>query len=378
MNKEYLLAPGPTPVPPDILLEMARPIFHHRTARFRKHLENASANLKRVLMTQNDVITIAGSGTAAMEAALSNTVAPGEKALFVRAGKFGERWGELAEAFGAVPLCIDVPWGEAPKPEDIEASLKEHPDIAGVFITCCETSTAVKTDVQAIGRVVAKSDALLVVDGISAVPAMEMRTDEWGVDMLVVGSQKALMLPPGLAFLTISPKAWQKVEKAARGYYLNLKAYRKGLAKFDPPYTPAVGLVLAMEQSLEMILAQGLETIWRDTARMAEATRAAAEAMGLKVYAKAPAESVTAIELPEGIDGVKVIAEMRDTHGITVAGGQAQLKGRIIRVAHMGYVDKFEMLAALAALEDVLIRMGVDIPRGAGIAKAWEILSRDA
>lgn len=376
MKKEYLFAPGPTPVPSEVLLEMARPIFHHRTGRFMKLLGKVIEDLKRLFLTRNDVLVITGSGTAAMEAALINTVAPGEKALIVRGGKFGERWGELAEAFGVVPVYIDVEWGKAVEPAQIESALKKDPAIAAVFTTQCETSTAVKTDIRAIGPIVAKTNAILVVDGISAVPSMEMRTDEWNVDMLVVGSQKALMLPPGLAFLSVSEKAWKKVEKCGRGYYLNLKKYRKAMAQTDTPYTPAVGLVAAMARSAEMLLDYGLENLWRETSRMAEACREAAIAMGLKVYAGSPADSVTAIELPAGVDGSKVTKLLQETHGITVAGGQEKLKGRIVRIAHMGYVDKFDMLAALAALEAVLVSMGVKLNRGAGIARAWEILSR--
>jgi len=375
MKKEYLLAPGPTPVPPDVLLEMARPMFHHRTERFRKMLGAVVDKLKKVLLTTSDVVTIAGSGTAAMEAALSNTISSGAKALIVQGGKFGERWTELAKAFGVDARVIETEWGTAVDPATIEAALKSDADIQGVFVTYCETSTAVKTDVEAIGEIVARTDALLVVDGISAVPAMEMRTDDWHVDMLVVGSQKALMLPPGLALVTVSEKAWSKVETCARGYYLNLARYRKSVTSMDPPYTPAVSLLTALDRSLDAILSAGLEEIWRETALMARATREAAEAMGLKVYASSPADAVTALALPEGVDGTRVTKDLKTRYGITIAGGQAQLKGKIVRIAHMGHVDRFEVLAALAALEDVLARMGAPITRGVALAKAWEVFT---
>ena len=377
MKKEYLLAPGPTPVPPDVLLEMARPMFHHRTSGFRKMLASVVDKLKKTLLTSGDVLTLAGSGTAAMEAALSNTTSPGGKALIVQGGKFGERWTELAKAFGVNAKTIETEWGAAVDPAQIEAELKKNPDIQGVFITYCETSTAVRTNVEAIGKIVARTDAVLVVDGISAVPAMEMRTDDWHVDMLVIGSQKALMLPPGLALVTVSEKAWAKIEKFARGYYLNLARYRKSAESMDPPYTPAVNLLTALNRSLDAILETGLENVWSETALMARATREAAEAMGLKTFARDPADAVTALALPEGVDGIKVTREITARYGITIAGGQAQLKGKIVRIAHMGYVDRFEVLAALAALEDVLGKMGAPINKGVALAKAWEVFTRE-
>ena len=377
MKKEYLLAPGPTPVPPDVLLEMARPMFHHRTSGFRKMLASVVDKLKKTLLTSGDVLTLAGSGTAAMEAALSNTTSPGGKALIVQGGKFGERWTELAKAFGVNAKTIETEWGAAVDPAQIEAELKKNPDIQGVFITYCETSTAVRTNVEAIGKIVARTDAVLVVDGISAVPAMEMRTDDWHVDMLVIGSQKALMLAPGLALVTVSEKAWAKIEKFARGYYLNLARYRKSAESMDPPYTPAVNLLTALNRSLGAILETGLENVWSETALMARATREAAEAMGLKTFARDPADAVTALALPEGVDGIKVTREITARYGITIAGGQAQLKGKIVRIGHMGYVDRFEVLAALAALEDVLGKMGAPINKGVALAKAWEVFTRE-
>jgi len=374
MKKEYLFSPGPTPVPPEVLLEMAKPIFHHRTARFREMFGKVTDGLRKVLLTDSEILTLAGSGTAAMEAALANTVSAGGKVLVVQGGKFGERWGELAKAFGLKATILDTEWGEAVDPGAIEKALKDEPGIEAVFVTYCETSTAVKTDVEPIGKIVASTDAILVVDGISAVPAMEMRTDEWKVDILVIGSQKALMLPPGLAFLTLSEKAARKVDIRARGYYLNLAAYRKSMGKTDTPYTPAVTLIRALDRSLDMILDYGVENLWRDSALMARATREAAKAMGLEVFSKSPADAVTAIRLPEGIEGDKVPALLRDDYGITLAGGQAKLKGRIVRIAHMGFLDRFETLTVIAALEDVLVKMGVELKRGAGLARAWEVM----
>jgi len=375
MKKEYLFAPGPTPVPPEVLLEMARPMFHHRTERFREILESVVGKLQKILLTSGDIITMAGSGTAAMEAALSNTIPTGGKALIVEGGKFGERWVELAEAFGVEAKVLKAEWGTAVAPEVIEAELKNDSEIQGVFVTYCETSTAVKTDVEAIGAIVAATDAVLVVDCISAVPAMEMRTDDWKVDIVVVGSQKALMLPPGLAVMSISEKAWSKIDRNARGYYLNLSRYKKMLKTNDPPYTPAVNLLTALNVSLDSILETGVENIWKESALMARATRAGAVAMGLKVFADSPAEAVTALLLPEGVDGGQVNKDLKTLHGVTVAGGQAQLKGKIVRIAHMGYVDRFDILTALAALEDVLARMGAPINKGAALPKAWEVFT---
>jgi aspartate aminotransferase-like enzyme len=261
------------------------------------------------------------------------------------------------------------------EPAAIEAALRRDPDIAAVYTTLCETSTGVATDVEAIGKVVAKSNACLVVDGISGVGAMPMRTDAWGVDMLVVGSQKALLLPPGLAFLSVSPKAWARVEKAPRrAYYFDLIAAREALADEDTPYTPANTLVAALKKSLDILRKEGVEAIWARHAKIARATRAAVEAMGLRVYASAPADALTAVVLPEGIDAEAARGLLRKKYGVVVASGQEKLKGKIIRIGHLGYLDTLDTLGAIAALELVLAEMGAKVPLGAGVAAAQKVL----
>jgi len=378
MFKQRLFTPGPTPVPEEVLMELARPIFHHRTPEYRKMLEQLTADMKYVLGTSQDVYTITGSGTAAMEASVACVVAPGEKMISVRGGKFGERWSELGNAFGAKVVNLDVEWGTPVTPQTIADALKANPDAVAVYITQCETSTATVCDVEAIAREVAKTPALLVVDGISSIAAVPFKMDAWGIDIAVTGSQKALMLPPGLAFIACSAKAWKKIE-ATRGhaYYVSLKAYRKALAppEWDNPYTPNNVLVRAACKSLAMIRAEGLEKIWAETAKRAEAIRAAARALGLEVYSKAPSDSVTAIVVPEGIDGEALPKTMSKEFGVKPAGGQGKLKGKIIRFTTMGYTDSWDILAAVGALEMALARLGRKVDFGAGVAAAMKVLA---
>ncbi|MFP4058547.1 MAG: pyridoxal-phosphate-dependent aminotransferase family protein, partial [Candidatus Brocadiia bacterium] len=362
-------------VPPETLLELAKPVFHHRTKEFRELLARVVDDLRYVFATEADVFVFTASGTGAMEASVANLLRPGDTAVCVRGGKFGERWGELCERFGARVVGIDPEWGTPPDPADIEAALKAHPDAAAVYVTLCETSTAVATDVEAIGKIVADTPACLVVDGISSVGAMPLRADAWGVDMLAVGSQKALMLPPGLAFLSVSEKAWATIEQVpSRGYYFDLRAARKAWAKGDTPYTPANTLVAALARSLARIRAEGIEQVWARHAAIAGATRAAAEALGLEVFASAPADAVTALRMPQGIDAEEVRRVLRAKYGIVVAGGQAHLKGSIIRIGHIGYVDALDTLGALAALEMTLAELGADVTLGAGVRAAQEVL----
>lgn len=379
MRKDYLFAPGPTQVPPEVLLEMARPVFHHRTSEYRKLHEEVLNDLKDVFRTKNDVFILASSGTGAMESAVANVLNPGDKALVVEGGKFGERWVELCEAYGAQPIVIKVEWGKAVDPGQIRAKLSEHPDIAAVYTTLVETSTAVANDIEAIGAVVKKSNALLVVDGISGVGGIPLETDAWGVDMIAVGSQKALMLPPGLAFVTVSKKAWAKIDACkSYSYYFDLKRARKDIAKFDNPFTPAITLIVALKKALDMIKSRGVEQVWKDHARLAKATRAAAKALGLAVYAERSADCVTAITLPESIDGEKLVKKLRIERGVTLAGGQSQLKGKIVRISHMGYVGDYDIIVAISALEMVLDEMGYKFELGSGVRAAQEVLCKEA
>ena len=377
MFKKRLFAPGPTPVPEETLLELARPMFHHRTSEYRKMLEQLTEDMKYIMQTQQEVYTMTGSGSAAMEAAVANVLAPGEKMIAVRAGKFGERWAELGEAFGAKVLAMDIEWGTAVTARQIADALKANPDTVGVYIQHCETSTATVADVEAIAKVVAATPTLLVVDGITGVGALPFYMDSWGVDVTVVGSQKALMLPAGLAFIACSKKAWKKIDATRPGmYYNDLRACKKNLAKWDNPWTPANQLVRAALVSTAMIRAEGLEKVWAQTHLRAEATRAGAKAMGLTIYSKSPSDSVTAINVPQGVDGEALTKVLANDFGVRAAGGQSQLKGKIVRFSHMGYVDAFDVLASLAALEMALGKLGYKVNYGAGVGAAQKVIAQ--
>ena len=368
MKKEYLLSPGPTPVPPDALLVMAEPMIHHRTPQFCKVFDEVTAGLKDVFCTKSDLLTLFGSGTAAMEAAVVNACDPDDKALVVRGGKFGERWGEICKAHGIPFTAIDIAWGTAVKPEQIAAALKSDPSIAAVFVTLVETSTGVLTDVKAIGEIVKGTKALLAVDGVSGVGAVECRVDEWGIDLLAVGSQKALMVPPGLAYISVSAKAWRKIEANKRGrYYLDLIKHRKAPQKGDPAFTPPISIFLAQAKSLEMIRAEGIENVWKRVSKLGLATRKAIAAMGLEQFSKAPADCLTTVLMPPGVDGEQVMKHMRDVQGVTPAGGQDQLKGKVIRIASMGYVDQFDVLIGLVSLANALAAQKCEVALGAGV-----------
>ena len=377
--KKRLFTPGPTPVPEEILLEMARPIIHHRTAEFRKINEEVERDLQELFQTKNPVVTLSSSGTGAMEAAVSNILSPGEKAIVVKGGKFGERFGEICTAYGIEVVAIDVEWGKAVEPESIRKILNSEKDIKAVFTTLCETSTGVLNDLEAIGKIVAEfPDTVLVVDAVSSLGAVSCRTDEWKLDVVITGSQKALMLPPGLAFLSISEKAGKKIESSKLPrYYFDLKKYRKSLDKFDFPFTPAVSLILGLKKSLSLIREEGLENVLKRHQILAEATRAAVEAVGLELLAEKPANALTAVKVPEGIDGNELTKVLKGKYGVNFAGGQAQLKGKIFRIAHLGYFDELDIILAISALEMTLSGMGYKFELGAGIKAAEEILTKE-
>jgi serine---pyruvate transaminase len=375
MKKEYLLTPGPTPLPPQISLAMARPIIHHRTPQFQEILKEASQGLKWVFQTVNDVFMISSSGTGAMEAAVINLLSSGETALVVCGGKFGERWAEIAKAYGINVEIINVEWGKAVSPAEISQKLKANPQIKAVFTTLTETSTGVDNDIAAIAAVVKETSAVLVVDAISGLGAVDLKTDAWGVDVVVAGSQKGLMLPPGLGFITLSAKAWKLVEisKSSR-YYLDLRKAKKALDKNDTPFTSSITLIIALNEALKMMQQDGLENIFKRHKVMADATRAGLVALGLGLFAPSAASNgVTAAKLPSSIDGEKLVKTMRDTYGVTIAGGQDVLKGKVIRIAHMGYITESDIIMGLSCLEKVLTQMGYKFTLGTGIKAAEEI-----
>ena len=375
MRKPRLMTPGPAPVPEDVLLELARPVIHHRSAEAKQVITEVSAGLKEVFQTQNDVLILTASGTGAMEAAAVNTVPPGGKALVLNAGHFAARWGDICKAFGINAVMLDTEWGQPVDPARVAEALKQHPDAVAVFGTLSETSTGTGHPVEAIGRVVAETPALFVVDGISGVGAMECRTDAWNIDVLCVGSQKALMLPPGLAFVTVSPKAWARIDGFdAPCFYFNLKAARKKMKEFDTPFTPAHTLILALRASLRRIRAEGMEAIWRRHRLMSEACQAGVQALGLDLFSTRPAEGLTAFRVPDGLKDTDIRAKLVERFGITTIGGQGKLKGQIVRIGHMGYTDEIDVVAGLAALEMVLTDLGLDIEPGCAVTAAQQVL----
>jgi len=379
MRKNYLLTPGPTPLPPVVLEAMSRPIIHHRTPQFQAILKEATEGLRYVFQTKNDVFILASSGTGAMEAAAINLLSTGDTALVIQGGKFGERWTEICKAYGINAEVINVQWGQAVNPPDIKEKLKGNPKIKAVFTTLCETSTGVVNDIAAIGKVIRDTDAVLVVDAISGLGAIDLKTDEWSCDIVVSGSQKGLMLPPGLGFISVSPKAFKMIESSnSPRYYLDLRKAKKALDKTDTPFTPAITLIIALNEALKMMKQDGLEAVFSRHRKMADATRAALKALGLELFAPlAGSDVVTAACVPSGIDGEKLVKTMRDTYGVTIAGGQDELKGKVIRVAHMGFIEEFDVILGISCLEKVLFQMGYKFNLGAGVKAAEEIFLKN-
>lgn len=375
MRKNYLLTPGPTPLPPEVRAAMARPIIHHRTPQFQAVLKEAIEGLQYVFQTKNDVFILTSSGTGAMEAAVTNLLSSGDTALVIQGGKFGERWTEICKAYGMLAEVIDVEWGKAVNPLDIEKRLKANPKIKAVFATQCETSTGVLNDIAAIGRAVKVTDAVLVVDAISSLGAVDLKTDAWSCDVVVSGSQKGLMLPPGLSFISVSPKAAKLIEKATSPrYYFDLRKAKKAFDKTDTPFTPAITLVIALNEALKLIRQEGMDMVFSRHSKLALATREAVKALGLELFApEAGSDVVTAVKVPAGLDGEKLVKTMRDTYGVTIAGGQAELKGKVFRFAHMGFIEEFDIITGVSCLEKVLAQMGYKFQLGAGVRAAEEV-----
>ncbi len=378
MKKNYLLTPGPTPVPAQVLEALAKPMIHHRTPGFQAILKEAVEGLKYVFQTKSDVYIFSSSGTGAMEAAVVNLLSPGDTAITVEGGKFGERWTEICHAYGIKAEVIKVEWGKAVKSEEILAKVKAAKAKA-VFTTLCETSTGVTTDIKAIAQSLKNTDAVLAVDAISGLGVLDLKTDDWGVDVVVSGSQKGLMLPPGLGFISVSEKAWKLINasKSPR-YYFDLRVAKAAWEKTDTPYTTSVSLVVALNEALKMMKAEGLENIINYSLKLADGIRAAAKALGLKLYADelCASDAITAICAPAGIDGEKLVKTMRDTYGVTIAGGQAELKGKVFRIATMGYINEFDIILGLSCLEKVLSQMGYKFELGAGVKAAQEVFLR--
>ncbi len=375
MAKIRLFTPGPTPVPEQVMLEMAQPMDHHRTSQYQEVLGKVLQGLKYVFQTKNDVLLFTSSGTGSMEGAIVCTAQPGKKTLIVQGGKFGERWGEVCAAFDIPNIIMNVEWGKGADPAAIEKQLKDDPAIGAVVVVHCETSTAAASNIEAIAKVITKTPAVFIVDAISSAGAMPIKVDEWGIDIVCTGSQKALMLPPGLAFAIVSDKAWKIIEaNKPKAFYFDYRAYRKAIKETDTPYTSALTLVKGLNKSLEMIQKEGIEKIWARVSKLAAATRAAFPAMGVKLYPQDPADSVTAFWMPDGIDEAAFRKTLRAEFGVHLAAGQGKIKGKVVRLTNMGYIDQVDIIGALSAIEIVLTRMGHKFTIGAGLAAAQKIL----
>ena len=373
-GKRYLMAPGPTPVPPEVLAAGAEPVIHHRGPDFRELMLRCLARLQEVCRTSGDVLLFTASGSGAFESAVVNLLSPGEPVLAVTAGEFGDRWGTLARAYGADVHELRYGWGETPQPDDLRSRLDET-GAGVVFLVHSETSTGVVADVQALAQAVRDAGALPVVDAVSSLGAVPVETDAWGLDVVVSGSQKALMTPPGLSLVTVSPAAWERSARATLPrFYFDWGRLRASLETGTTPFTPAVTLVAALDRALGLLLEEGLEAAFARHAALGRACREGAKAMGLMLFSPDEERSaiVTAILTPDGVDARELVLELRDRFGITVAGGHGELGPRMFRIGHIGYYDVFDITTALAAVEVLLAERGADIERGVAVATALE------
>jgi aspartate aminotransferase-like enzyme len=360
-------------------LKLAEPAWHHRTPRFMKLFKECRERLQRVFETsQSEIIVLAGSGTLAMEASMVHVIGPGRKAAVVSAGKWGERFVQICDSFGLAKSVLKLPYGKSPTPEQV-AQLAKDPAVAAVYVHLCETSTGAKYDIEGIGKAVRAVNpaALLAVDAISGAVGMRCPLDEWGVDLYIVGSQKCLMMPPGLAILAVSRKAWAVIEKVkAPAYYCSLLSYRKVLPDNDTPYTPANTLIAALNEALAMIEEEGIQNVHKRHAVLAEATRAGIAALGLKLLSDVPAETCTAVLAPQGVESGKIIKTAEQRYGVKMADGQGELKGKIFRLSHMGYCSAMDMVAAMGAVELGLKSAGANVKLGTGVAAFLEVIAK--
>lgn len=377
LYKYRLLAPGPTPVPEKVLVKMAEPIIHHRTAGFEAIVGEVKENLKWLYQTKSDVLLLASSGSGAMEGSVINLMGKNDKALVIDGGKFGERWWKICKAFGLAYDVIQVEWGKSVNPKEIEEKLKGC-DYRAVFMTASETSTGVSHPVQAVAAIVKNyPNTALVVDAITALGVVNLPVDEWGLDIVVSGSQKALMLPPGLAFASVSQKAWGLIEKSdLPKFYFDFKKEKKSMDANTTAYTPAVSLIIGLNEVLKSMRAMGYEGIWKKHQLLADACREGLKAMGLKLYApESPSNAVTAVYSPEGMEAGKIVKGLRDQFNMTIAGGQDAAKGKIFRIGHLGYYDPMDMVSVLSAIEITLLKNGYKLELGKGVGAALKVLA---
>lgn len=374
IKKQRLLTPGPTPLLPAALHAMMGSDIHHRTEDFRNLYRQVLADLKEVLGTSNDVLTLVASGSGGLEASTQNFFSPGDETLVCCAGKFGERWVEIMKAWGMKATVLSVPYGDAVQPAAVEAAMAANPSIKGVFVQASETSTGAAHDIEAMGAIVKKTKAILVVDAITGIGTMPLDIDGWGLDIVVGGSQKAFMIPPGLAFVAISPKAWALGETStAPRFYFDLKKEKKNAASGESSWTPNTSLLLALAESLKYIKALGMDKLILNAQILARATRAAVTELGLEVFSSSPGSSVTAVRPPAGMDSGVIVKEFRNRFNAIITNGQGSMKGQIFRIAHLGYFDFHDLFALIAELELILTANGHPVKFGSGVAAVQNI-----
>jgi aspartate aminotransferase-like enzyme len=369
IRKQRLLTPGPTPLYPPALHAMMASDIHHRTADFVKIYESALADLKEIYGTSGDVLCFTASGTGTMDASVSNLFSKGDKVIVCSAGKFGERWVEIAKAYGLDATVLKAEYGDVVTPERVEEALKAEPAAKGVFIQASETSTGAEHDVETIAGIVKKTDAIFVVDAITGIGTMKLDIDNWGLDVVIGGSQKAFMIPPGLAFISVSAKAWKHAEKATLPhYYFDLKKEKKMADGGESSWTPATSMILALGEALKYMKKIGMPNLIENAQILAKATREASKEIGLEVFAKRPGSSVTAVKAPEGMDSKVIVKGFKDHFGAVIANGQGSMQGKIFRMAHLGYFDFADMFGVIAGLELILRANGHKVELGKGVA----------
>lgn len=374
--KKYLLAPGPVPVPPNVLNAMAAPMIHHRSPDFVELFKQVKVDLQYLYQTEQPVLILSATGTGAMEGSVTNFLSPGDKAIYINGGKFGERWGKICDAYGVETVEIAVTWGESVDVSRVAAALDADPSIKAVFVQASETSTGVAHDVQAIAQLTRDRETLCVVDAITALGVVDIPMDAWGLDVVVSGSQKGYMLPPGLAFVGVSEKAWRfNAEAKCPRFYFDFAKEKKNLASDQTAFTPAVSLIVGLQEVLKMVREETIKGVFERHARLAHATREGLKAAGLELFpVGTPSTAVTAVKAPEGVDGQDIYKTLRTRYGVTAAGGQDHLKGKVFRVAQLGYADTFDTIIAVSAVEMAIATLGGKVNLGAGVKRAQELL----
>ena len=378
IKKHYLLSPGPTPIPEGVLAAATYPMIHHRTPEFSRIFMEVVTSIKTIFQTQNDVYILASSGSGAMEAAVVNTLSPGDSAIVINGGKFGNRWGKICRAYGVSVREIILEWGEPYTKEQLSEELEINPDANAVFSTLAETSTGTEYDIHGYGEVVALSKAILVVDGISGIGAISCPMDDWNLDVLLSASQKSFMAPPGLAYISFSKKAWKLVEQSTLPkFYFDAKEAKTSIERETSPWTPAISLILQQLEALKIIEKIGMENLIDHHRILAEATRAGVQSIGLELLSKQPANILTAVKTPSGIDGEILVETMQEKYKTYIAGAQDPHQGNFFRIAHLGYMGGFDVLTALSALEMTLEDLGYNFVKGASLCAAKEILKEN-